>query len=78
MSESVNLNWARLVAYLVARANEASTWAGLVLFLSGCGVAIGERWSLIIGGLGVAAAGALRALLPNHLGGGDLAGKDKA
>lgn len=68
---AIQLQWARLVAYLVARMNEASTWAGLVFFLGGCGLAIGERWSVIIGGLGMAIGGLLRAALPNHLGGKD-------
>lgn len=68
---AVQLQWARLCAYLVARANETSTWSGIILFLSGCGVANGERWSVIIGGLGMAIGGLLRAVLPNHLGGKD-------
>ena len=71
MTESVKLNWARLVAYLVERANETSTWAGLMLLVAGCGYAIDERWSVIIGHIGVGVAGALRAALPNHLGGRD-------
>jgi hypothetical protein len=71
MTERLQLQWARLLAYLVARANEASTWAGLLFFLGGCGVTVGERWSIIIGGLGVAIGGLLRAVLPDHLGGKD-------
>lgn len=68
---ALQLQWARLVAYLVARLNESSTYAGLVFFASGCGILVSEKWALIINGIGLAVAGALRALLPNNLGGSD-------
>lgn len=71
MTERIQLQWSRLLAYLLDRANETSTWAGLGLLIAACGYTIDERWSVIIGHLGVGAAGALRMLLPNHLGGKD-------
>jgi hypothetical protein len=67
MTERIQLQWSRLLAYLIERANEASTWAGLMIFISACGYAVDERWSVIIGHAGLAVAGMLRVLLPNHL-----------
>ena len=64
---AIQLQWQRLLAYLLDRAGETSTWAGIGLFIAGCGYAIDERWSVIMGHIGVGVAGALRALLPNHL-----------
>lgn len=68
---SVQVQWNRLLAYLLDRANETSTWAGIGLLVAGCGYAIDERWSVIMGHIGVVVAGAIRAALPNHLGGKD-------
>lgn len=68
---ALQLQWARLSAYLVARLNETSTWGGLIFFLSGLGVIVKPEWQETIVGFGLALAGALRALLPNDFGGGD-------
>ncbi len=65
----MTLRWDRLAAYLVARLNETSSWAGVVLILTASGRALAPDDVALITTLGLGGAGALRVLLPNRLGG---------
>ena len=62
---AIQLQWARLVAYLLDRLRETSTWTGIVLMLTASGIAIAPDRVALVTGLGLFLVGALRALLPN-------------
>jgi hypothetical protein len=68
---AVELQWRRLLAYLLDRLSETSTWSGIVLMLTASGIAIAPERVALVTGLGLGLVGALRALLPNTLGGKD-------
>lgn len=51
-------------AYLKARAQEASTWRGIVMLLTAAGVQISPEMAQAIVTIGLALAGTLGAVLP--------------
>lgn len=68
---AIQLQWARLCAYLLDRLSETSTWTGIVMLLTAGGIAIAPDRVALVTGLGLGLVGALRALLPNNFGGKD-------
>ncbi len=59
------MNLQALGAYLVARGQEASTWRGLILIITGCGVAIKPELLDAIVATGMFAAGLVGAAFPD-------------
>ncbi|PRP68677.1 hypothetical protein BUE93_21040 [Chromobacterium amazonense] len=61
------MNWEKLIAYIVARMNEASSWAGLIAIGTAVGINLDPaQQSAILTG-GVVLGGALLAALPDKL-----------
>lgn len=58
----------RVLRYVLGRADETSTWQGVVIILTACGIHIDPMQAQAIGIIGVGVAGLLGALLPDHLG----------
>jgi hypothetical protein len=61
------MNRARLVAFVVGRLREASTWRGIVLMLTAFGAGIEPRHAEAIVAAGVGLAGLLAVLLPDQV-----------
>ncbi|WP_052262819.1 hypothetical protein [Chromobacterium violaceum] len=61
------MNWEKLLAYIVARMNEPSSWAGLIAIATGVGIQLepGQQTAILTGG--VVLGGALMAALPDKL-----------
>lgn len=59
------MNMQSLKAYALARAQESSTWRGLIFLATGAGVHIKPEWMESIVTLGTIAAGAVGALFPD-------------
>lgn len=55
----------RLLAYLVARGKEPTTWRGVVWILAALGVAVSPSHAEIITAAGMFAAGLIGAALPD-------------
>jgi hypothetical protein len=53
------VNRRALKDYLIARAQEASTWRGVILLLTSAGVSIKPAWAEIIVAAGLGLAGAV-------------------
>lgn len=60
------MNRQALREYLIARAQEASTWRGVILLLAGCGVRVRPDLAEIIVSVGLIAAGAVGAAFPDR------------
>ena len=59
------MNFDTLKAYLLARAQEASTWRGLILIATAFGVGIDPQRQEAIVALGMGLAGGIGALFPD-------------
>lgn len=57
-----------MTQYLIERLKEASTWRGVVLLLTSCGLQISPEQSSAIIAIGLGVAGAIGALTPNKAG----------
>lgn len=55
----------RVIAYVMARLQEASTWRGIVLVATACGAALSPEQQEAIVTVGLLVAGLLGALLPD-------------
>lgn len=53
--------------YVLSRANEASTWRGIVLLLTAFGIHLGPEQAEAVIVLGLGTAGVIGALFPNRL-----------
>ena len=54
-----------IIAYLVARAKEASTWRGLISIITGAGIAINPPAAAAIVAIGLAVGGSVGAFFPD-------------
>ncbi|AUH51226.1 hypothetical protein CXB49_10595 [Chromobacterium sp. ATCC 53434] len=63
--------WQNLKRYLLARAGEPSTWRGVVLVATACGLALSPEQQEAIVTAGLALAGLVGAVLPDGKGDGD-------
>lgn len=57
------MNWNAFRAYLIARAKEGTTWAGLILVATAAaGASMTPEYVTAVQGIGIALAGAVQAL----------------
>ncbi len=57
-----------MTQYIIERLQEASTWRGIVLLITSCGLQVSPEQSAAIISVGLGIAGAIGALTPNKAG----------